>query len=145
MLGLLLGGVALGLVITSSNIMATMIRRANVLRHITDPVQRDQLCRIDSADDRNLDRSLDPQARVFLIGLLGETNAPRLGMYFYLRNYLFPHDIEISLGTNLVYSEQGFIGTPCDSITLLQSNGFDDVFNYDTHQFIVLTPRGQLR
>jgi len=140
---LLLGALSLGLVITPSTFMVKMIRRADLLSQISDPIQRDQQCINQCATARALDRAIDPQARIFITGMLGTTNNSNLGYYFFLRNYLFPRDIGISLGTNLVYREDGFHGTPCDSSAILKSNGFDLVINYNNFQMIALTPRGR--
>ncbi|HEY3760681.1 MAG TPA: hypothetical protein VGN23_02940 [Verrucomicrobiae bacterium] len=142
---LLLGATAAVQVMTPYSFMVSMIHQADALSHITDPIQRNSIGIQECAYDRSLDRSLDPRARVFLVNMLGETNAPKLGVYFFMRNYLFPRDIEISLGTNLVYSEKGFEGTPCYSLAVLKSNGFDDVINCQTRQVTELTSRGELR
>ena len=73
-------------------------QRASELAQITDLVQRDSYCVPLSAYGRALDRALPPDARVFFSGMVGETNGPKLGYYFFLRNYLFPREVAISLG-----------------------------------------------
>jgi len=119
-------------------------QRASQLRQITDPVQRDSFCVPLSAYGRALDRALAPDARIFFSGMLGETNGSKLGYYFFFRNYLFPREVQISLGDNAVFHEWGFSGTPCDSPAELQTNGFDLLVRYGTNGFtlIPLTQKG---
>lgn len=120
-------------------------KRVPVLRKITDPVQRDSLCVGLSAYGRQLDRALPKDARVFLSGMLGKENAPRMGYYYFLRNYLFPRELEISLDRKAVYQEVWFDGVPCDSPTVLQTNGFDLLLKYEESgniQIIPLTAKG---
>jgi hypothetical protein len=84
---------------------------------------------------RQLDKALPEDARVFFSGMVGETNGPKLGYYYFLRNYLFPRDVQISLGTNLTYGEGWFDGTPCDSPEELATNGFDLLIRYGDKGF----------
>ena len=125
-------------------------RRVTVLRKITDPVERDFLCIRESSGVRRLDRVLSPDARVFVSGMIGETNGSIAGYYFFLRNYLFPRDVQISLGGKTIFHEEGwFEGTPCESPEELRMNGFDLLIRYRCNtnkvELIVLTPKGALR
>jgi hypothetical protein len=121
-------------------------RRASVLSQITDPVKCDSMCIPLSAYGRALDRALSPDARVFLSGLIGKNNGGRGGYYFFLRNYLFPRDVEISLDAKAFYHEGWFEGVSCDSPAELQTNGFDVLLlmstNSDNIQIIPLTQKG---
>ena len=121
-------------------------QRASALRQTTDPVERDKFCVPLSAYARALDRALPPDARVFLSGMVGKDNGPRGGYYFFLRNYLFPREVEISLDGKAVYHEGWFEGVPCDSPAELRTNGFDLLLLMPTNsneiQIIPLTQKG---
>jgi hypothetical protein len=107
-------------------------------------VQRDALCVGLCAYGRQLDGVLPKDAHVFLSGMIGQENAPRLGYYFFLRNYLFPREVEISLDHNSVYREAWFDGVPCESPAVLQTNGFDLLLKFEDNniQIIPLTEKG---
>lgn len=113
-------------------------KRAAMLRQISDPVMRDRLCIGLSYEGRALDRALPPNARIFLTGMLGPTNAGGLGYYYFLRNYLFPRDVEISLNGKVTYNAQWFDGVPCDSPEVLKSNGFDLLLGFPNNQLQLL-------
>ncbi len=148
---LLIGALAASLVIAQIGYMRSMPdislyalnQRASELSQITDPIQRDEHCVALSAVGRQLDKALAPDARVFISGMLGQTNAANLDYYYFLRNYLFPRDVEISLGTNLIFHEGWFEGTPYDSPEELKTNGFDLLIRGD-HNFelVPLTAKG---
>lgn len=118
-------------------------KRAAGLRQIRDPIQRDRYCMGLSYIGRQLDSALQPDARVYLAGMLGPTNGPALGYYYFLRNYLFPRDVEISIGPP-IFKGQWFDGTPADSPGILKSNGFDIVIGFPNNEFqaLPLTPKG---
>lgn len=127
--------------------LPSLNQRATGLEHITNLVQRDSYCVPLSAYGRALDHALAPDARVFLSGMTGEANGPKLGYYFFLRNYLFPREVAISLGTNAVFGEGGwFRGTSCESPAELRTNGFDLLLLMPTNsndiQIIPLTQKG---
>ena len=126
--------------------LPNLSERASQLKPITNQIQRDSLCIPLAAYGRSLDRALAPEARIFLSGMLGKANAPRLGYYFFLRNYLFPRDVDISLGQRAIFYEGWFDGTPCDSPAVLQTNGYDLFLlmptNSDNIQIIPLTQKG---
>ena len=126
--------------------LANLNRRVAMLRQITDPIERDKLCTPLSAYGRALDRALPPDARVFLSGIIGQDNGPRLRLYYFLRNYLFPRNVEISLGGKAVFKEWWFDGVPCESPAELRRNGFDLLLLMPTNgndmQIIPLTPKG---
>jgi len=126
--------------------LPNLSQRASDLRRITDPVERDKNCVSLSAYGRALDRALAPDARVFMSGMLGETNCSKLGYYFFLRNYLFPREVQVSLGDDAVFHEWGFSGTPCSSPAELRTNGFDLLLlvptNSNNIEIIPLTQKG---
>ncbi len=125
--------------------LANLNDRVALLESATNWVQRDEMCVPLSAYARELDQSLKPGARVFLTGMLGETNAPALGYYFFLRNYLFPRYVGISLDGKAVFTENsGFYGVPCDSPAVLKTNGFDLMIQYANNQMqlVPLTTNG---
>jgi hypothetical protein len=136
-----------GSVQASETTLQNLSQRASGLEHITNLVQRDSYCVPLSAYGRALDRALAPDARVFLSGMIGKENGPKLGYYFFLRNYLFPRELDISLGTNAVFGEGGwFRGASCESPTELQTNGYDLLLLMPTNsndiQIIPLTQKG---
>jgi len=124
--------------------LANLNKRVPELRQATDPVDRDMLCIPLAADARALDNLLRPDARVFLTGMIGRTNGLALGYYYFMRNYLFPRDVEISLGDKAVFHDGWFDGVPCTSTNLLRANGFDLMIGYtNNHMHLVtLTPKG---
>ncbi|MGA3284858.1 MAG: hypothetical protein ABSD57_10435 [Verrucomicrobiota bacterium] len=119
-------------------------RRASELEQITNLVQRDSYCVPLSAYGRALDLALPPDARVFFSGMVGETNGPKLGYYYFLRNYLFPREVAVSLGDKAIFHEGWFAGTPCDSPAELETNGFDLLVRYGANGFalVPLTQNG---
>jgi hypothetical protein len=124
--------------------LADLDRRVDLMESVTNPIQRDSYCVGLSAYGRELDSVLDPNARVFLTGMMGTNNVSCLGYYFFLRHYLFPRDVEISLDNGITYSEDGFIGPACDSPAVLKTNGFDlmILFHDNQMQLIPLTQKG---
>jgi hypothetical protein len=127
--------------------LPNLAKRADMLRQTTDPIQRDRMCMGLSYEGRALDHMLQPDARVYLAGMLGPTNVGGLGYYYFLRNYLFPRDLEISLGKVKFMDNAGFYGTDATSADELKSNGFDIVIGFPNNQFQVLplTPKGVLK
>jgi hypothetical protein len=123
--------------------LSNLDRRVQVLSTISDPVQRDEHCIPLSAYARQLDAILQPDARVFMTGMVGESNAPSLGYYYFLRNYLFPRDVEISL-SNGYFGKTGYYAPACDSPDILKSNGFDLMIRYSNNQMqlVPLTAKG---
>jgi hypothetical protein len=121
-------------------------KRAAMLRQTSDPIRRDSVCIGLSAMGRQLDQALQPDARVYLANMLGPTNTPALGYYYFLRNYLFPRDVEISVGP-AIFSDKEFDGTNADSPAILQTNGFDIVIGFPNNQIQVLplTQKGVLK
>jgi hypothetical protein len=123
-------------------------RRVALLRQATDPVKRDALCIPMSAYGRKLDRALDPQARVFVSGMLGKTNLSRMGYYCFLRNQLFPREVQISLDGKPVFRGGWYDGIPCDSAEELQARGYDLLMRPGTNdsvELISLSRRGRAR
>jgi hypothetical protein len=100
-------------------------RRVATLRAAVDPIAREALCNRLSAYGRHLDRTLPAHARVFLAGMLGEENGSRLGIYYFLRNYLFPRDVAISRDGKAIFHEGWFEGLPADEPGELRAAGFD--------------------
>ena len=115
-------------------------QRAALLRQVDDPVRRDAMCIPLSAYSRALDRALDPTARVFLSGMIGKENGGRRGYYFFLRNYLFPRELEISLGRPSVFHNEWTDGTDCDSADVLRTNGFDLFLRFGSDGNISIIP-----
>jgi hypothetical protein len=94
-----------------------------------------------SALGRQLDQVLNPNARVFVADMLGPTNASSTGYYYFLKNYLFPREVAISLDGKATSTATGFMGIPGDSPEIIKSNGFDVVVRFGDNgpQVIPLT------
>jgi hypothetical protein len=123
-------------------------QRVALLRQAADPVKRDALCIPMSAYARKLDRVLDPNARVFITGMLGKTNAANLGYYCFLRNYLFPREVQISLDGKPIFRDGWYEGVPCDAPDPLRAKGYDLLMVPGTNHsvaFVPLSPRGKPR
>jgi hypothetical protein len=83
-----------------------------------------------AAMGRELDAALAPGARVFVPEMLGPTNLPKAGYYYFMKNYLFPREVAISLDGKSTGTSDGFYGIPCDSPEVLRSNGFDVIIDF---------------
>lgn len=149
-LTLIIGIMAAGLVVSSlapasraadqQTNLALLNERAAVLSHVSDPVERDKMCIPLAAYGRALDRALDKNARIFISGVVGTKNTGNGGYYFFLRNYLFPRDVEISLGQPPVFTCEWAAGIDCDSPQVLQSNGFDLLVRLGSNGQVSLIP-----
>jgi len=101
-----------------------------------------------AALSRAYDQMLPKNARVFLSGMVGKENTSREGYYFFLRNYLFPRDVEISLGKPAVYLSDDtpwMDGIDCTDPDVLRTNGFDLFLKFGSDNSITpipLTPNG---
>jgi hypothetical protein len=120
--------------------LPNLSRRATMLEQVTNLIQRDSYCIPLSAYGRTLDHALAPDARVFLSGVLGKENAGRSGYYYFLRNYLFPRDVEISMDHQVVFSEDGIQGVDTTSPEELRTNGFDVLLKMDDGGRISILP-----
>lgn len=121
--------------------LPNLTKRAEALRQISDPVQREQLCIGLSAYGRALDRALPKTARIFMAGVVGKDNSGHMGFFYFLRNYLFPRDVEISLGIPPKYTTSGWVeGQNCNSPEMLKTNGFDLLLQFDKNGNIQLVP-----
>ena len=123
--------------------LANLNKRATYLQTISDPVQRDQMCVGLSAMGRELDRELPKDTRVFITDMLGPTNVGSLGYYYFMRNYLFPRQVDISLDGKGTFLIDGCHGIPCDSPDVLRSNGYDLMASFKDNQprFVPLTAK----
>ena len=155
-MALLVGAVAFGLiaaqfvwasdpkkVISISNLDS----RVTLLESATNWVQRESYCIPFAYFARSLDARLQPDARVFVSGAVGATNMSDAGYYFYLKNYLFPRDVEISLDGKSITGRDRFYGIPCSSTNVLKANGFDLMIRLSNNKLpdvISLTPKGAL-
>lgn len=155
-MALLVGVVAVGLVVLqfywadnpeNELSLTNLDRRVPVLESMTNWVDRDSHCIPLSAFARNLDARLAPDARIFVSGMLGPTNLPKAGYYYFLKNYLFPREVDISLDGKSFSGSDGFYGVPCESPEVVQSNGFDLMIEFTDNRpnLIPLTPKGELR
>ena len=123
--------------------LAYLDDRATKLEAITNWIERDSHCIGLSAMGREFDAGLSPDARVFVAGMLGPTNLPKVGYYYFLKNYLFPRHVEVSLDGKAYSDGDGFHGIPSDSPDVVRSNGFDVMieFNDNRPRVIPLTPK----
>jgi hypothetical protein len=152
---LLVGAAAFGLIAaqfswahnpTNQYSLANLDARVPLLESTTNWVQREQYCVPFAHFARDLDSRLRPNARVFITGIVGSTNMSHAGFYFYLKNYLFPRDVEISLDGKSIIGNDRFYGVPCSSTNVLKANGFDMMikFSNSMQQVITLTSNGVL-
>jgi hypothetical protein len=125
--------------------LANLDKRVPILEQTPDWIQRDKLYDVGlSGLGRQLDAAIAPDAKVFMTGMLGPTNSPSAGYYYFLRNYLFPRHLQISLDGKATNTEDGFIGVPCNSPEILKSNGYDVMIQFSDGQLqnvIALTPK----
>lgn len=132
---------------TTDDVLGALGQRATMLRQVSDPVERDRLCTPLAAYCRALDRSLVPEARVFVSGILGKENGTRIGVFYFLRNYLFPRTVEISRDGRPQFHETWFEGVPGDSPEQLRADGFDVLVRFAPDgkrlEKVALTQRGQ--
>lgn len=99
---------------------------------------------------RQMDDSLSPDARAFVIGVLGETNGQRLGLLFAINDHLFPRRVDISLDEPPRFRGSGwFSGRAGASDLELALRGYDLVidlsqsFQESQNMWLRrLTPRG---
>jgi hypothetical protein len=121
-----------------------LYNRGKMMSKISEPAERDMHCVPLAATARHFDEMLPKNARVFISGMLGPTNAPNLGYYFFFRNYLFPRQVDISLDGQVKDTKNGYAGVPCDSPWVLQSKGYDllIVIENNRMQLVPLTTNG---
>ena len=152
---LLVGAVAFGLIVAQffwaqdprkQISLLNLDARVPFLESATNWVEREKYCVPFAHFARSLDARLDPGARVFVSGIVGSTNMSQAGFYFYIKNYLFPRDVEISLDGKSITGLDGFYGIPCSSTNVLKDNGFDVMIQIsnDVPHVISLTPKGVL-
>ena len=154
-LTLLVGGAALGLITaqftwahnpTCEISLLNLDSRVPLLESATNWVQRENYCVPFAHFARSLDVRLRPDARVFVSGIVGTTNTSESGFYFYLKNYLFPRDVEISLDGKSIAGNDRIYGVPCGSTNVLKARGFDVMiqFSNNAYDVVALTPKGML-
>ena len=86
---------------------------------------------------------LPENARIFLSGMVGKENTSRGGYYFFLRNYLFPRELEISLGKPATYVSDDTAwmdGIDCTDPEVLRTNGFDLFLRFSSDNNITPIP-----
>src|SRR5262249_39123207 len=114
--------------------------RATTLARIADPIDREKFCIPMSAFALALDEKLQPEARIFLNGVVGEEDPKKTALYSILRNYLFPRDIEISVDGKASLDISGFEGASCNSTSRLRASGFDLLVEIKTNDSVSLLP-----
>lgn len=95
---------------------------------------------------RELDRQLDPHARIFFSGVVGPNN--RLFPFYFARTYLFPREVEISLDHRADFQIEGYMGVDCSSPEQLRTNGYDVMLKVEKDRHISalpLTGKGALK
>ena len=115
-------------------------RRIRALESCQDLSERDMLCLPLSATARALDRKLNPTACIFVDGALGNDEPDSRTFYFFLQNYLFPRDVEISVDGKAYVSGFEFKGMPFRSLDQLETNGFDALVRQESNGTIDVTP-----
>jgi len=128
--------------------LANLNRRVPLLSATSDPIERDKYGIGLAAYGRMFDRAIPTNARVFLSGMVGKENTSRGGYYFFIRNYIFPHELEISLGKPAIYTSDGeayMDVQDCTDPEVLRTNGFDVFLKFGSDnqiQYIPLTEKG---
>ena len=154
-LTLLVGAVVFGLIAaqfswahdpTKQISLLNLDARVPLLESATNWVKRESYCVPFAHFARSLDARLRPDARVFVSGIVGSTNMSESGFYFYLKNYLFPRDVEISLDGKSITGNDRFYGIPCSSTNVLKTNGYDVMIQFSNNvpEVVTLTPKGVL-
>ena len=126
--------------------LAIQAQRIKLYRQHPDPVERELIGLPPLSMARNMDRNLPPDTRIFMNGVLGAGNSDGNTMYYFMRHYLFPREMEISLDRRVVQTPHGFEGVPCDSPEELQKRGYDILLQIGPNhsvQVISLTGKGQ--
>jgi hypothetical protein len=100
-------------------------KKWEALSHITNIVDRDEAVHASAGSDRYLDLTLPKNVRVFMTGILGDTNGARSGNYYYLTYYLFPRDIGASIGEPAHFTKNGMEGRAATSDEEILTNGYD--------------------
>jgi hypothetical protein len=102
---------------------------ASVLASELDPARReDQIKRVGANLDgkyRWIDARMPPNARVFVLDMLGAENFPKLGFYYYLTYYLYPREVAISLGQPPTFELDRVTGRKLASLEELKQAGYD--------------------
>ncbi len=125
---------------SGANVPAIMdlFKRAQMLERIEDPIERDKYGIPLSAYGRMLDSTLPSDARVFLIGVLGEDGRRNLGYHTFFAYYLFPRDVDISLGRFPAFTGLRVDGHPPSSMEELAEAGYSHVIIANEHQQLQL-------
>ena len=92
-------------------------------RHESDPVKREG--ETTNANGRSLDTRMPPNARVFVLDMLGRENFDKIGYYYYLTYYLFPREVAVSLGQPPVFQMDEVTDRQSATIEELQQAGYD--------------------
>jgi hypothetical protein len=104
--------------------VAGSLSMGEYLANTPDITKRDTVVNVAAGGDRTLDLELPPDARVFITGMTGPTNAIKVGGYFYMTYYLFPRDVEVTLDEPR-FTAHGIQGRTTESDTDIQANGFN--------------------
>ena len=125
--------------------ISPLFQRAAGLQSLTNCVQRDSLCVPLSAYCRNVAEQLPPDARVFMLHMLGTNNAPRLGFYYFMTYYLFPREVGISAGRPVSFHGDNYEGRDPTNLEELTSAGYNFAFELGQDNQMSVTPLAPLR
>ena len=95
----------------------------DMLQRESDPIKRDAVSR--SGAYRSINALIPPDARVFVLDILGPENFSKIGIFCYLNYYLFPRDVAISLDQPPVFQLGGVAGHEPASPEELKQAGYD--------------------
>lgn len=123
--------------------LPSLFQRAAGLQSITNCVQRDSFCIPLSAYCRNVAEQLPPDARVFMLHMLGPENGPKLGYYFFMTYYLFPREVAISAGQQVTNYGEYYLGREPTNTDELTKAGYNFAFDFNANQ-ISVTPLARL-
>jgi hypothetical protein len=118
-----------------------------------DPVRRDFMATKSSGNFRRLELMIAPEAKLFASGVIGPENGARLGNFFWAIYYLFPRQVDASLGAPPRFTSGGWLeGVDCGSSQELFNRGYDIQLDYgvgrpedEQMRFVPLRPERAFR
>jgi hypothetical protein len=120
---------------------------ADVIRQEADPVKRADSI---TGEGKSVDEKyrlfaarFPPNARIFLLDMLGPENSSHIGFYYYVTYYLFPREVALSLGQPPTFTVNTVTGHSPASREELQRAGYDFVVMGQPDKSVIV-PLGSL-
>jgi hypothetical protein len=119
---------------------------ADVLCQESDPIKREQLVsgESESFDGRVhlLDVITPPNARLFVLDVLGSEDFDQTKLYYYLTYYLYPREVAISLDQPPTFKLNTVTGHSPASLEELQQAGYDFAVQIQPTRSVLVLPLG---